>query len=158
MNDFGTAETLDEARQRLFGNLDAGMFCPCCGQYAKRYRRNINCGQVISLINIYKQGMRSQFEWVYIPNVYASLKSREEGKLAYWGLLEEAQEKREDGGRAGWWRVTLKGEDFLIRGLRIPKYAYVYNAKCLGFDTTELVTIRDCLRNKFDLDALMGRA
>jgi len=146
-------ETLDAARRRLFTDIDIGMRCPCCGQFAKRYRRAFNCGQVISLINIYKHGMRSQFEWVYIPRL--SAKSREEGKIAYWGLLEEAQEQRDDGGRAGWWRVTPKGEDFLIRGLRIPKHAYVYDAKCFGFDTSQMVTVSDCLRNKFDLADLM---
>lgn len=158
MNDFDMDETLEGAQRRLFMNLNAGMHCPCCGQYAKRYKRAFNCGQAISLINIYKRGMRSQFEWVHIPDVYASLKSREEGKIAYWGLLEEAQEKRDDGGRAGWWRVTPKGEDFIIRGLRIPKHVYVYNAECLGFDASAMVTIRDCLREKFDLDDLMGRS
>jgi hypothetical protein len=147
-------ETLEEAKARLFTHIDEGMTCPCCGQFAKRYKRAFNSGQAISLINIYKTGMRSSFEWVYIPSL--SAKSREEGKIAYWGLLQEKDEERDDGGRAGYWRVTPRGEQFVINKLRIPKYVYVYNGTCLGFDHTEMVTIRDCLGNKFDLATLMG--
>jgi hypothetical protein len=146
-------ETLVEARQRLQDHLDEGLTCPCCGQFAKRYRRKFNSGQARALINIYKRGGRADLDWVYIPLL--SAKSREEGKIAYWGLLKEAEERREDGGRAGWWRVTPIGENFIINGLRIPKYVFVYNATCFGFDKNEMVTIQDCLGNKFDLSELM---
>ena len=148
-----SGETLDEAKLRLQAGLDEGMTCPCCGQFAKRYRRKFNSGEARSLINIYKRGYWSMLDWVYIPSL--SAKSREEGKIAYWGLLQESEDEREDGGRAGWWRVTPKGENFIINGLRIPKYVIVYNAACLGFDSNEMVTIKDCLGDKFDLRDLM---
>lgn len=148
-------ETLVEAKQRLRDQLDVGMRCPCCGQYAKKYRRKLNSGMARALINIYKRGGRSALDWVYIPAL--SAKSREEGKIAYWGLLQEAEEPRPDGGRAGWWHVTPLGEDFIINGGRIPKVALVYDATCLGFDKTEMVSIQDCLGDKFDLQELMGR-
>jgi hypothetical protein len=148
-------ETLAEAKQRLRDHLDEGMRCPCCGQFAKKYRRKFNSGMARALINIYKRGGRSSLEWVYIPNL--SAKSREEGKIAYWRLLQEATEPREDGGRAGWWRVTQLGEHFIIHGMRIPKIAFVYDARCLGFDRTEMVSIQDCLGDGFDLGELMGR-
>src|SRR5215831_5080791 len=150
---FEIRETLEEARARLQAGLENGLTCPCCGQFAKRYRRKFNSGQARSLINIYIRGGRADRDWVYIPLL--SAKSREEGKIAYWGLLQESEERREDGGRAGWWRVTLLGERFLLDGLRIPKYVFVYNAVCSGFDRTEMVTIQDCLGDKFDLGELM---
>lgn len=146
-------ETLAEAKQRLSANLDDGLMCPCCGQYAKRYRRRINSGMARSLIRIYRRG---KLDWVHIPTSVPA-RSREEGKIAYWGLLEELPEPREDGGRAGWWRVTPKGEKFILHGLRVPKIAVVYNAVCTEFDATEMVTIRDCLGDKFDLAELMRR-
>jgi len=105
-----------------------------------------------ALITIYKRGGRSSLDWVYIPSLPA--KSREEGKIAYWGLLKEADETRPDGGRAGWWRVTRLGEHFIISGMRIPKHVFVYDAVCLGFDKTEMVSIQDCLGDKFDLSEL----
>lgn len=148
-------ETLSDARARLQARLGDGLDCPCCGQFAKRYRRKVNAGMVRSLVRIYQSGNASKFEWVYIPALL--LRSSEEGKLAYWGLLEEANEVRDDGGRAGWWRVTPKGQDFLYGKIRIPKYALVYNAECLKLETDEMVTVSDCMNEKFDLTELMAR-
>lgn len=151
--DWRPGETLAEAKARLRARLDEGMRCPCCGQYAKKYRRKFNSGMARALINIYKRGDRGKLDWVYIPNLPA--KSREEGKIAYWRLLEEATIQREDGGRAGWWHVTRLGEHFIISGMRIPKIVLVYDAVCLGFDRTEMVSIQDCLGDGFDLSELM---
>jgi hypothetical protein len=153
--DWRPGETLAEAKARLRANLDHGMRCPLCNQFAKKYRRKLNSGMARALINIYKRGGRSDLDWVYIPNL--SAKSREEGKIAYWKLLKEADEVRPDGGRAGWWRVTPLGEHFILHGMRIPKIAFVYDAVCLGFDRTEMVSIQDCLGDRFDLGELMGR-
>ena len=105
-----------------------------------------------SLILIYR---RRRLDWCYIPTEIPA-KSREEGKIAYWRLLEESDEVREDGGRAGWRRVTSEGQRFILHGLRIPKIAIVYNAMCIGFDESELVTIQDCLGDGFDLSELLG--
>jgi hypothetical protein len=150
-----STETLSDARARLRARLGDGLTCPCCGQFAKRYRRKVNAGMVKSLLRIYMSGNQSKFEWVYIPALL--LRSHEEGKLAYWGLLEEASVEREDGGRAGWWRVTKKGEDFLYGRLRIAKYAIVYNAVCTELDASKTVTVSDCMKTGFDLAELMKR-
>jgi hypothetical protein len=147
-------DTLAEARAALRLRLDKGTVCPCCDQHAKRYRRKVNHGMVKSLIEIYRHGKFSNLEWVYIPAL--RLRSSEEGKLAYWGLLEESNAVREDGGHAGWWRVTSRGENFIVNRLRIPKYAIIYNQVCLGLDDTKMVTIKDCVGVKFDLNELMN--
>lgn len=92
----------------------------------------------------------------YIPELPA--RSREEGKLVCWSLIEEANALRPDGGRAGWWRVTDKGEAFIWRGLMVPKYALIYDGRFLRYDNPkDLVSIKDCLGKKFDLDDLMSR-
>jgi hypothetical protein len=144
--------TLDEARAQLRVKIaNGGTRCPCCDQFAKIYRRPINVGMAISLIRMYRRG---GLEWQHIPTTIPA-RSREEGKLAYWGLLKEATESREDGGRAGYWRVTVKGEAFIIKGLRVPKYAHIYDGRCLRLEADEIVSIRDCLGKKFDLEELM---
>jgi len=144
--------TLEEAKQWLKARLEKGAHCPCCAQFAKVYRRRINSGMARSLIMMYLRGKR---EWIYIPTAI-SAKSREEGKLVYWGLIEESSQLREDGGRAGWWRVTEKGETFIHRRIKVPKYAFVYDAKLLHLDDGEMVDIEDCLGVYFDLSELMG--
>ena len=144
--------TLEEAKQWLRERVNEGTHCPCCGQFAKVYRRRINSGMALSLITMYR---RNRHEWIYIPgNIPA--KSREEGKLAYWKLVEESDEPREDGGRAGWWRVTGKGASFIYQHIKVPKYALVYDATLLGLDDREMVDIQNCLGAHFDLAELMG--
>lgn len=141
---------LAEIQDVLRDLLDDGASCPCCGQLAKIYKRRVNSGMARSLITMWR---RAGTEWAYIPEVIGA-KSREEGKLAYWGLLEEATDKRDDGGRAGWWRITTQGKQFVHNLIKIPRYARIYDGHLLGF-TGEYVTIYDALGAKFDYELLM---
>jgi hypothetical protein len=77
--------------------------------------------------------------WLYVPEVVGG-KVREEGKLAYWGLVEEQRRVRPDGGRAGWWRVTERGALFVNKGCTIPKYAVVYNGRLKRFEGPEVTS------------------
>lgn len=146
-------DTLEQARQMLLANLDDGLTCPCCGQHAKRYRRKFNSGMALSLIRIYRL---HKLDWCQIT-VEIPARSRSEGKIKYWGMLEESPVPRDNGVRSGWWRINEKGEQFLLHGLRVPKKAIVYNAICYGFDTREMVNIEDCLGDKFNLWELLGQ-
>ena len=150
----GPQHTLADAKRWLKQRLlNKGGICPVCTQLAKVYRRQINAGMACSLITMYRN---FGLEFGYIPELPA--KSREEGKLVHWGLVVEAQEPRPDGGRAGWWRVTEKGEDFILHGLKVPKHTLIYDGRCLGYDDPdELIDIRDALTKKFNLEELMGR-
>lgn len=146
--DMSLREAKDWLRERA---LAEGARCPCCEQMAKVYRRTINAGMARSLAKMYRH---AKTDWVHVPTVVGS-RSREEGKLAYWGLVEEEVERRPDGGRAGWWRVTSKGEAFLLGQLTVPKYAHVYNGRCLGF-TGSPVSIEFVTAQNFDLREVMG--
>lgn len=144
--------TLDGARDWLRNQVDDGAHCPCCGQYAKVYRRKINAGMAWSLATMYRKAGR---DWIHLPTQIGA-RSREEGKLAYWNLVEQHPSPRNDGGKAGWWRVTRRGELFVLDQIRLPKYARVYNGRCLSLDGTETVGIRDCLGTRFHYDDLMA--
>ena len=148
----GPHDTLADAKEYLKGKLlNKGGICPVCKQLAKIYRRPLNSGMARSLITMYRT---FGLEFGYIPELPA--KSREEGKLVHWGLVVEAQEPRPDGGRAGWWRVTEKGEAFIRSGLTVPKYILIYDSRCIGYDDPkELIDIRDALTEKFSLEELM---
>lgn len=143
---------LGQAKAWLRARLDKGAECPLCTQHAKTYRRKINAGMARSLIAMYQVG---RLDWVHLPSQIGA-RSREEGKLAYWGLVEENPLKREDGGRPGEWRVTQAGEAFIRGRVLLPKYVQVYNGKVLGFDMTELVSIKDAIGEKFDYAELMA--
>lgn len=128
-----------------------GTECPACFQHVQIYRRTINSGMARSLIAMYRIGGT---DWIHLPTQLGA-RSREEGKLAYWELVEEELARRPDGGRAGYWRVTPKGELFVRNQLVVPKYALVYNGRFLGYEGTDRVGIRDALGKKFDYTELM---
>ncbi len=142
-------DTIAAGKAWLRARLDDGSNCPLCGQHAKVYKRKVNSGMARSLIHIYRIGGRG---WVHVRAIGAQ--SREEGKLAYWGLLEEQTGVGLHGGRAGYWRVTEKGEKFLKGHILIAKYARVYNGRVLGFEGPD-VGIKDALGTKFNYEDLM---
>lgn len=152
MVNFSPQTSLAQLRTWLRGKVDDGTDCPLCHQHVQVYRRKINSGMARSLILMYRAG---GLDWVHLPTQIGA-RSREEGKLAYWGLVEEEKLLRPDGGRAGYWRVTRHGELFLRQGCTVPKYARVYNGKALSLDPSEQVTIKDALSTKFDYSELMA--
>jgi hypothetical protein len=147
------AITLGQARLWLEQRLDKGAHCPCCNQYAKVYKRQINAEMAHSLGKMYVAGLHAEDGWVHLPTVLQR-KQADETKLVYWELIEEAREARPDGGRAGWWRVTEAGETYLRGNLLVQKYALIYDGKFVGFEG-ELRTIHDAMGVRFDLMELM---
>lgn len=146
------AATLLQVRKWLSINAHDGADCPACGQYVKVYKRKITSTMARSLIEMYREAGK---EYAHLPTVISSQRA-DEGKLAYWGLLEEEKVRRPDGGRAGYWRVTDLGEAFIRSGLAVPKYAYVFNGKVLSLDNSVNVSIKDALGTKFDYAELMA--
>jgi hypothetical protein len=144
---------LSEAQAWLRARVDDGAHCPCCKQFAKVYKRRINARQALALITLWRACGQ---DWGHVPSIDKRL-AGDGGMIAYlrwWGLIEESQERRADGGRAGWWRITDQGGSF-VRGVKsVPKYAHIYDGSCLRF-SGDMVTIRDALGAKFDYDKLM---
>lgn len=145
--------TIAEAQAWLADRITAGARCPCCNQYSKVYRRQINSGMARSLIAMYLHGPQGQ--WVHLPTQVGA-RSREEGKLRYWGLVEEqVSVQRDDGGRAGYWRLTDAGRAWVTGQSTVPKFAAVYNNVVLRLYGDE-VYIHDALGKNFDYRELMG--
>lgn len=151
---FSDFALLGEARKWLRAEAAAGgAKCPCCTQFTKVYRRPLNSGMARSLIRMYRA---AGTDWQHVPTT-TSGGSREEGKLRYWRLVEEDRREREDGGRAGWWRVTNAGRAFVLGQFQVPKHAIIFDARCLRLDSTDgLITIREALGKKFNYAELMA--
>lgn len=147
--------SLADARQFVQANLDDGAHCPACGQMAKVYRRQIHAAMAQALIILYRFEAANPGEWAHLPTVLQR-KQGDDAKLRYWDLIEEAAEQREDGGRAGYWRITDRGRRFVRGEIRVPKYALVYDSAFLGFDDDQTVDIRDALGTRFRYDDLMA--
>lgn len=151
---FSDEMTLVEARTELLHRIPEGERCPVCTQFAKMYRRKVNSSMAAGLIEMYKA---FGTELGYLQDVRRKTKAtdnREESKLRYWGLVVEDDSRRSDGGRTGWWRVTPKGEQWVLGTSTVPKYAHLYDGECLGLGGDQ-VTIMDALGQKFDYHDLM---
>lgn len=148
--------TLAGARSWVAGRLYDGVKCPCCDQHAQLYQRKLNSGIAHALILLYQAGAGHM--WVHKPTVLKGkgASARDESIARYWGLLEEESTvKRDDGGRAGYWRLTARGVQFVRNVAAVPKYARIYNGHCRQL-IGEPVTISQCLGSRFDYRELMA--
>jgi hypothetical protein len=146
--------TLGEVRDWLRARVEKGTHCPACEQFAKVYRRQIYAGMVQALILMWREGDFSRRLYVHVPSIDPA-RGGDVAKLEFWGLIEEERATRVDGGRAGYWRVTRRGEDWINRKVAVPKYARIYDGRLLSL-TGPLVTVDEALaRGKFRLDELM---
>jgi hypothetical protein len=159
----GMNTSLDEARRWVDENAPDGVICPCCKQVAKIYKRKLNRAMAYSLICIYRlRDEAGECGWIDVPRLLAKyglvsvLRSREYQKLCYWGLLEAVGEKREDGGKAGKYRLTNQGLLFVANKLALPRYVSLYNGAVIDVDATEKVTIREALGDRFNYEELMA--
>lgn len=148
--------TLEEAKQWLRSKVYDGAECPCCTQLAKVYRRKLNRGMVTGLAEFYCHVRGDTTLYAHVPSTgdLARL-GGDWAKLLHWGLIEESDEEREDGGRAGWWRISEKGCQFVRGQIEVPSHGFFYNGRLLKLDTDKHVRIPDVAAEGFDLQELL---
>jgi hypothetical protein len=152
---FTDSMTLGEARDELRPLvMGPGAVCPCCKRFAKRYKRSINASMARGLIKLYRAGAAD--DYVHVPEVLPTLWGGDAAKLRYWGLITEHPTRRDDGGRAGYWRITPLGVDYLHGTASVPKYVWVYGRRCLGIAPGPRAYIADALGEPFNLAELMA--
>lgn len=151
---FSPQASLAQIKNWLASKAHDGVDCPACGQLVKIYHRKISSGAARGLITMHRiYGT----EWAHIPSTTdLSRLGGEFARLALWGLVEEEKVRRPDGGRAGFWRITPKGEAFLKNAITVPKYAHVFDSRVLAMDASEVVSIVDALGTKFSYSDLMA--
>lgn len=148
--------TIASAKAWLRNRLRKGERCPCCGQRAQMYRRKITASMVSTMAAVYREQTRQAKAgqgdpWVYLPDIPQH--SRDFATLQYFGLVAQRPVRREDGGKAGWWRLTPNGEDFLLGQLTASKYALVFDGRQFGFEGNQ-ITVHD-IAPEFRYDELM---
>jgi len=150
---------LSEAKSFVESHKNEGVRCPCCAQYAKRYRRKITSAMAYGLLLIHKN---SQGEWLHIEEFFknqSDIPSSIRGdisKLRHWGLLEKNYAKSEDGNSNGLYRITSKGRAFVKGEITVPRYCYIFNDEVNGF-SEEKATIQSALTDKFNYSELLPR-
>lgn len=119
---------LREVREHINRHAEDGLACPACEQHVQVYWRPINSGMAASAVRMLRRHLASPGVWIHIPSEIGR-RSAEESKLSWWGLVEERQGERGDGGRAGYWRLTEKGVRW-AQGLEtVRRYVKVFDGK-----------------------------
>lgn len=150
-DEFG-GKTLAQARVELEEDLDDGTTCQCCEQHAQRYRWSLYRTAVWMLVRLYRRGGTTLF----VPSKVVK-RAGDGGSCSHlklWGLVEHEPERRPDGGKSGLWRVTARGERFLLGQEPIPKYVWVYNGAVQRYEGSPK-HVYDILDN-FDFREHMG--
>lgn len=159
MAEFHDYMTVSEARWNLRQALDEGVECPCCGQFAKRYRRSLPSAAARVMIAMYRI-QRGMDAYIFIPDLLDKMTGTAHqggyGTLGWaWGLIERQPGERDDGSdRVGWWRLTDLGRAFVQDQVSVPRYAVIFNGKCLTLDGPPW-SIRDALGKRFNYRELM---
>jgi hypothetical protein len=138
-------------------NLRDGIACPCCGQFAKEYRRRITSSMARGLVTLYKKAAklhRHAVAWVNVPDLFdrrfgSSKMMGDFAKLSHWGLIENQTSVDDDQQRSGVWRLTPKGVEFARNRTRIASTRYFYNGSSTPDAAAEFETVEQCLGCKF---------
>lgn len=168
---------VDALHAEFMGSLAEGeaRVCPVCERYASLYKRAINKSMAIGLAVF-----ASEFDvgtWVDIPEWKASRglwQSNDAAQLRHWGLLDAQADRVKRSNMAvdspdhpmvGVWCLTSRGLAFTQGRLAVPRFAVLYNQKCLGL-VGESITIREVRGFRFEdlpvdpetLSVLMGES
>lgn len=156
-----TFHTLGEAKAWLREAVkQKGAKCPCCRQFAKVYKRRITSSMAYALILVerYFRTTPDAADWLHVPSMLTAngLSRADEAKLVHWGLLEEKPEIRDDDSpRAGFYKITKLGIDFVHNRVRVPKFVFIYAGKKLDKSTVATVSIDEALTTRFNYRDLM---
>lgn len=152
-------ETIREAKKFIKGNIYEGVECPCCGQFAKAYKRKLYKTQALSLISLYNLSGGNTDKYFHVKDIEASFRGSGGGdmaKLRFWGLIQEMEKESDESKRtSGMWRITRKGVLFVTDEMMVLSHVVIYNQKPYGFDGDH-ISIRDALGEEFNYQELMG--
>ncbi len=140
--------TLDQARQQMFAQSATGVDCPCCGRLVKLYKRRFHAEMAAFLTKLVAA-------WRTVPRYYAPREfdrstakaSTDASYLVHWGLIEKYGCS---------YQPTPAGCAFVAnpRTRLVRSHVELLCGEFKGF-AGDLVSLEDCLDNKFDYAELM---
>jgi len=152
--------TLEEAKDDLKKHWDdkQGTTCPACTQHVQLYRHSLNSQMASCMVVIHKLDKRGESDngWVHVLKQVKPT-NRMYSLARFWGLIEPRGDSEEGKKTSGYWRLTTKGDNFVLGFETVPKYAHIFNDKVYSH-SGESISIRDALGTHFSYDELMGRA
>lgn len=128
--------------------------CPVCGQNVKVYHRTVNATMARQLIISFQE--HGTDNWFHISTFKKPC--TDWAVLRHFGFIESRLHIPGDDGKkdSGYWRITQKGEDFVLHSAKCSKYVVLYNGKFIDFGGGD-ITILEALKNKFNYLELMEK-
>ena len=152
-------DTLQDAKERLFSELGAGTTCPCCGQYARLYKRKLNRTMAKGLVWLVRASGPGGLAWVDYGAIGPRWLQKTGGTLAtleHWGLIEAKPNRTDPAKRcSGIWRPRAEGVRFVKGEVRVPAKVHLYNNAIMGW-SKETVNIEEALGEPFDYQEMMN--
>jgi hypothetical protein len=149
-------ESIKEAKEYLRENYKKGCKCPCCDQVVRLYKRKLNSGMAITLIQMHKHS-NNFFHVKDMLREKGLHNGHDWSLLKYWGLIQELDVLPGSTKKSsGQYRVTEKGVDFVYGRINLPKHILIYNKRFQGFSDEE-TTIKESLGDDFNYYELLNQ-
>jgi len=146
---------LEQARAAMLAESEKGTKCPCCGQTVKLYKRKLHAEMadfLVKLVRKYRNHQRYYSTRELLPD---AVKAATDGSyLVKWGLVEKVDSSNTAGGKAGLYRPTPMGVDFVMGRINVVSHIHMLCGVFVGYSDT-YVSIKDCLGEDFDYPELM---
>lgn len=162
INEYAGKDGIESAKGLIFANntMKEGSTCPVCEQNVKMYWKKIDSLMAYYLIKLHRVASNNPERTYFHVEDDLGVKQKVGGsfaKLRWWGLIEEQPKDKNVTNKrtSGMWMLTQRGENFVKNRISVKKYVKLYNGKCHGADGHE-VTIKQCLKDKFDFKELMS--
>lgn len=132
--------------------------CPACGRYCKLYHRRIHANMARQLIALYRMCghlvMSGKSPEVHTRDVRKMCGYSDFTLAKHWDLVRAGQNITSPNKKdSGYWYMTDKGRQFVLGEISIPKYAYLFDDKCVGY-SDDVITIAGALGKKFNYQEL----
>lgn len=149
-------ETLEEAKQYLRENFEAGAACPCCKQMVKLYKRKLYSTMAKHLINLYWKHENNPEETYFHVSDFCPKHPGDFAKLVYWGLVEEQPKDEDDTTKrtSGFWAITQEGRLFVENQASVLSHALIYDGKLIKLSGKQ-ISVQDALGKDFNYEELM---
>jgi hypothetical protein len=144
-------DSFAEAQRFVQDNRRSGVVCPCCGQFAKVYKRKLHSGMAAALCKIWRvaRTWADPFTPFHLGEVLMDSHQliADSAKLRFWGLIKAVDTSR--------WRLTYTGVAFAKHEVSVPRHALLYNDELLQLIDDESIDVRQALGDRFDYEELM---
>ncbi len=153
------SSTVEEAKVFLRERFHDGATCPVCLQHCQMYRRPITSSMAYALVLFYlapkpADGYVHVEEYLKKQKCAASIRG-DFSKLRFWKLVEPKEGAKDDGNPSnGFYKITLKGQQFVENKIEVPRHVFLYNNKAYAF-SEEVIGVEKTLRDRFNYDKLM---